>query len=137
MTPAWQVREYERQKLVKRLRDQLWDLIDQCGDPDNPDDVCLDVATMIIYRLNANRPEQEPLVHPGARAFVYTTALPQIREFARVEEEATALMSIFLEKILETPLGHLKANLLSAEIHRPQEVFHASSAMTEVAFENE
>ncbi|MBI2011020.1 MAG: hypothetical protein HYS89_02200 [Candidatus Colwellbacteria bacterium] len=131
MTEAWIVRDMARQKLRQELMWQVWEAAaEEAGGR-----FLLRLAEAIVAFLNHKSRRDAPVTR--ANEFFFEKIVPRINEFARTPAENRALLAMFLEKdLLPSALNHYYAVLQLEEFKHPELVFHAPSAMSEMAEED-
>ena len=136
MAQAWQVRSYQRQRLLERLMRMVYQQEEASGEKTFLFDLILVVAGYLKERREAPSGSEFKAQTDTARFFLQKL-LSEITEFSRSLTERDALIAKFLEKLLESGLSPFFMALTRQEIEEPQDVFHAPSASAEVSFEDE
>ena len=132
-TPAWQVRESQRQNLITRLMSVIYGVEDIAEDPHFLFEV---IASLMVY-LQEPRKEQALCggVSEYVQFFVFEQLIEQIEKFARSDKEYLVCVARLAEIVLDAATSHMRAGLQSEEMHEPAKIFSADSAMTEVPLE--
>ncbi len=129
---AWQVRESQRQELIEGFVRASYQRETEVGDKT----FHLGLASVIVKYL---KDRQKGIARPEVRldhcGIFFGAALIAFKNFARTEVEKDVLIVQFLEKVLVTGLNPFRTALTSQEIHEPEKIFHAPSAMSEIPLE--
>ncbi len=126
MIEAWSLRSIQRQKLLEELMHDIYEAEEKGSFK------LLRLAQVIIRRLDGVGPENTDFIGDIPAEFFFERILPKIKSFVRAEEEANFLVAELLQRVLKSALVSVHSALSSLEIHNPQLIFHASSAMTEM-----
>lgn len=136
-TPAWQVRSGARKRLINKWIDQGHKLQEEFEDE-------LFFFNLALFLIEYLKGRQAGIEDPkldegldGKTMLFFGTVLVSVRSFARTPIERDALVTRFLEEVLKSVVIPFQSKLLKQEIEHPKLVFHASSAMTKVPFEEE
>ena len=132
MNQAWQVREYERQELLRKLFREIEEEEER-----NSEEFLFELAQALVRYLLYLKEVKETgkssfdCSRPPA-CFVSEHLAPEVAKFKRVPEEAIVLFASLLKKVAETLTSQFYADLSGVESREPQTVFHAPSAMADV-----
>lgn len=129
---AWQVRGSQRQDLIEELIQASYREEAELDDKS----FHLGLASVIAEYLQDRRNEiAKPDIRPDHFGFFFGAVLATIENFARTEVEKDALVAQFMEKMMAAGLSPFQAALLEQEMHEPEKIFHAPSAMSEIPLE--
>lgn len=140
MPRAWQIRDYQRQRLIEKLVHMIMDK------DDTDSDWFLDDLAIVILEyleIRCRHIKEENMLAEYARRgerrlidnirFFLTEIVPKIDSFARTPAEERVILAELIEKVLKMLAAPLYSDLRIAEMNNPRLMFKAASATTEVS----
>ena len=129
MVDIKQKRESQRQELIEGLIQVSYQEEDSLRDRT----FYLKLASAIAsYLKDRQKGITEPKTKTDKVGLFFASILIIMKHFAQTEVERDALIAEFLEKTVAIGTHPFQAALLSQEIHEPEKLFDAPSAMSEV-----
>ncbi len=133
-TPAFQVRESQRQALNAELMSTIYAEADQW---DHKSDFLFRVTSCLIACLS--KPKQYGMLWTNCgdsdeqtMHFVEIHVIQKIQKFARSDQECLACIARLAKDVLGTATSRIIGDAQSEEIHDPAKIFLVSNAMEEV-----
>lgn len=131
MIEAWMLREIQRQGLLEKVMREVYEAEEKGTFK------LLWLVEIIIKYFDGMRPENTSFTANVPAQFFFERILPEIKSFARADEEANFLVAELLQKVLKSALMPIHSAKMALEMNNPQLIFNAPSAMTEVEMPEE
>ena len=141
MTEAWAKRGFERQELLEKLMQMVYNVegrttsSDESMGEEERIEFELDlIQVLAAYLKQKVYPQDRPddIDRFAASFFFRDEILSQVKEFSRAEEENEWLLLLLMGKLKESVDSYLHGKLAKLEYSDPQRIFQAPNAMTEV-----
>lgn len=128
MTEVWHAREAKQQEFVRELAEKVWDAADESGNYDEFV-ICFLIAVLKRLRIQAKGSGKVDADEAGK---LFYEMRERIFRFSRVKSEELALTHRLFSEVERSIASWMERDYLRDQIIKPQEVFGAPSAMSEV-----